>query len=84
MVMRIFGAILFTAALSACGPLPDIPQSVENGGAADDYVDFVPMDRVVLVQREADEEALETEEALEARIAALKARAGRLRRAEIE
>lgn len=73
-----------TALVAACGTLPDVP--LPRGGLDRDaaYPSFVPLENVAFERIEAQERNAETEELLEARVAGLRARADRLRTAEVE
>ena len=83
--MRSAALLFLCALLTACSTLPDIPEPETAVPATDTYPTFVPIAEVALLTSDdADSKNLETEEALAARIAGLKARAGRLRRAQVE
>ncbi|MEM9578306.1 MAG: hypothetical protein AAF999_14995 [Pseudomonadota bacterium] len=82
--MRTFAFLLCCLLPVACGPLPDLEDTRAGGAQNITYAEFVPIDRVVLEQRDAAQRANETEEALEARVAGLRARAARLRAAQVE
>lgn len=82
--MRLLVLLFLCSGLLACGTLPDIPETASSIGADADYAGFVPMDQVILEQRQGDTEALETEEELEARLAGLRVRAAKLRAASVE
>jgi outer membrane murein-binding lipoprotein Lpp len=80
--MRTMSAIVVCGCcwLAGCSPFPDVPEPTSDVAEASDYPDFVPIDQISYDPK-VDEAALETEETLEARVAGLKARAARLRRA---
>ncbi len=82
--MRAFAPLVCSVLLVACGPLPDLEDTRAGATANIAYSDFVPIDQVVLEQRDAEQRANETEEALEARVAGLRARAARLRATQVE
>jgi hypothetical protein len=82
--MRPILAIIGLVATAACGPLPDVPAPEISVSDAQDYPQFVQLDRIAPATAEDDARALETEELVEARVAALKARAARLRATSVE
>ncbi|MGA9411688.1 MAG: hypothetical protein WBV78_14730 [Roseobacter sp.] len=82
--MRRTFAIIGLISAAACGPLPDVPAPEILGSEAQDYPKFVQLDSIASTTAQDDARALETEEALAARMAALKARAARLRATSVE
>lgn len=82
--MRMLPLTIAALALGACTTLPDLPLPRDGVEADAPYPDFVPMRRVALEERAADVRNAQTEAALEARLARLRARAAQLRRAPID
>ena len=82
--MRVIVLLLVFSSLLACGQPPELKDTRAGDTANIEYADFVPIDRVLLEQREGDQRAIETEEELETRLAALRSRAARLRAASVE
>ncbi len=83
-MMRVGTVLLISAFLSSCGTLPDVPLPRDGVDKDAAYPDFVPLERVVLENATAQSDNEETEEALEARVAGLRARAAQLRKAQTE
>jgi len=82
--MRSTFAIIGLVLTTACGPLPDVPEPEFSVSEAEDYPQFVQLDRIATTTAQDDIRAVETEEAVTARMAALRARAARLRATSIE
>lgn len=82
--MRARTILPVTALLAACSTLPDLPLPKDGLDKDATYPGFVPLERVTMEDAAAQERNAETEEALEARVAGLRARAARLRTAQTE
>lgn len=82
--MRRTLAIIGLISAAACGPLPDVPSPELSLPEDQDYPQFVQLDTIASTAAQDDARALETEEALDARMAALRSRAARLRAASVE
>ena len=82
--MRSKFAIIGLILTAACGPLPDVPEPKFSVSESGDYPQFVQLDRIASTAAQDVVRALETEEAVTARMVALRARAARLRATSIE
>ncbi|WP_227267787.1 hypothetical protein [Roseobacter weihaiensis] len=81
--MRVFFILSVATCLSACVPLPDVPAPTPRIDNTAGYPDFVPLDQIAAPTADAQRASSETEEAVEARVAALRSRAARLRQASV-
>ena len=79
--MRNLPPLLLIAAFAGCTNLPDIPEP--PGSVSADYPPLVPLDQLPTDTAAVDAEALRTEQEIAARVASLRARAARLRSAEV-
>ncbi|MEM1073467.1 MAG: hypothetical protein AAF665_11910 [Pseudomonadota bacterium] len=82
--MRFRPAVFAFVVAAGCVSLPEVPDPEVSIAQDAQYPDFVPLNRVVLKDSEADEENEETRAELQARVAALKARAADLRDRQID
>ena len=77
-------AFIAAGCIAACGPLPDVPVPDISVSEAQEYPQFEQLDRIVTTAADDEARAVETEEALAARTASLRARAARLRATSVE
>lgn len=81
--MRVLFILSVAICLSACAPLPDVPAPAPRIGGTVGYPGFVPLDQIAAPSANEQSAPIETEEAVEARAAALRSRAARLRQTPV-
>ena len=84
MRLRFSFALLFALMVSACGPWPDVPVAAGSTNKGSKYPLFAPLDKARLPTAEQQADEREAEEALDARIARLRARASQLRNTTVQ
>ena len=70
--------------LAACGPWPDLPAPEGAQDSTLEQPDFVPFETLRTPATDQVADTTEEEDALQARVAALKARASGLRQAQVD
>ena len=76
--------LIFFLALGACTQFPELDETVGPEAEAADYPALVPLEPILAEAAAAPERNAQTEDALEARTAALRARAAGLRQGVVD